>query len=422
MKYSCRCIAFIAVTILLLNACKFEDDDNTIKRVNKELFSLMKEYYLWYKYLPANIDYLDYSDPQELMDALRYEEYDKWSYVQTMEEFYQFSQGTMYGHGFSFGLDESGNIRVVYLFRNTQIANSGVKRGWIISEVNGTPVNTDNIRDLLGESKAGITNNILFLDENETPVNLTLTKEEIQITPVLHYEVINQDGTNIGYLVFEEFIRSAYHEFEEAFSLFNTQGIDELIVDLRYNTGGFVNVADTLAGWLVGKNYGNQVFTKTTYNDKYSQLNKTSRIPSINDGVSLNRIFFIGTEYTASASELVINGISPYVDVIIAGDTTHGKPVGMDGFRVGGYVAWPVTFSYYNANNEGEFYDGLPATLPAEDDITRNFGDPEESSLKVILDYISGEVVPMKAQQKKASRLSRFILPEKPISPYSKAF
>ncbi len=422
MKLCCRCVVFIAVTVLFLNACKIGDDDSAIKRVNKEIYTLMKEYYLWYDFLPSSVDYGDYSDPQEFMDALRYEEKDKWSYVQTMEEYYQFSEGKMYGHGFAFGLDESENIRVIYVFRNTLIAKSGVKRGWIISKVNGTYVNAENISKLLGQSKAGVTNNFVFLDENGDQVNLTLIKEEINITPVLHYEVIEQGSKSIGYLVFEEFIRPAYPEFEEAFSYFNTQGIDELIVDLRYNGGGFVNVADTLAGWLIGKNYGNQVFTKTRYNNKYSQFNETSRVPSINNGVSLNRIFFIGTYYTASASELVINGISPYVDVIIAGDSTHGKPVGMDGFRVGNYIAWPVTFSYYNSLDKGDFYDGLPALLPAEDDITRNFGDPEESSLKAILDYISGEATPMKSERKKGSSLSRVILPDKPISPYSKAF
>jgi C-terminal processing protease CtpA/Prc len=421
MKFICRFIVFTAAAVLLLNACKIEKD-NTDRLVNKEIYDLMKEYYLWYDYLPTGVDFGDYSDPQQFMEAIRYEEYDKWSYVQTLEEYFQFSEGKMYGHGFSFGLDESDNIRIVYVFRNTQIANSGVQRGWIISKVNGTSVNDENIRSLLGESKAGITNNFVFLDENGAPVNLALTKEEIQITPVLHYEVINQGDTKIGYLVFEEFIRPAYPEFEEAFSYFNTQGIDELIVDLRYNGGGFVNVADTLAGWLIGKDHSNQLFTETRYNRKYSQFNETSKVPAISNGVSLSRIFFIGTKYTASASELVINGVSPYVDVIIAGDTTHGKPVGMDGMRVGNYIAWPVTFSYYNANNQGDFYDGLLPELPAEDDITRNFGDPEESSLKVILDYIGGEVTPMKAERKRGSRLSRLILPDKPLSPYSKAF
>ncbi|MFO7369671.1 MAG: S41 family peptidase [Bacteroidales bacterium] len=421
MKFCCRYIVLIVVAALLLSACKIEKD-NTDKLVNKEVFNLMKEYYLWYNYLPTKVDYGAYSNPQELMDAVRYEELDRWSYVQTMEEFYQFSEGKFYGHGFSFGLDESGNIRIVYVFRNTQVANNGVQRGWIITKVNGTTATEDNIRGLLGESKAGITNTIAFLDENGAPVNLVLTKEEIQVTPVLHYEVIDQGDTKIGYLVFEEFIRPAYPEFEEAFNHFNAQGIDELIVDLRYNGGGFVNVADTLAGWLIGKDHGNQFFTETRYNNKYSQFNETSKVPAISNGVSLSRIFFIGTEYTASASELVINGISPYVDVIIAGDTTHGKPVGMDGFIVGNYVAWPVTFSYYNANNIGDFYNGLPATLPAEDDITRNFGDPEESSLKAILDYISGVAAPMKAERERGSRLSRLILPDKPISPYSKSF
>jgi carboxyl-terminal processing protease len=349
MKTYSKISIFLLIAIALFTSCR-KDEDDTIKQVNKEIYKTMQVYYLWYQYLPTSstVNPGDYNNPQEFIEAIRYPLYDKWSYVQTMEDYNQFSGGKMVGHGFSFGQDENENIRILYVYRNTQTAESGVKRGWIISKVNGTFVNSGNISDLIGDRVAGLTNDFVFIDENGVPVNLSLTKEQINVTPVLHYEVLNQGNTKIGYMVFEQFIRAAYPEFEEAFSYFNAQDIDELIVDLRYNGGGFVPVADTLAGWLIGKEHGNQLFSTLEYNEKFSRYNQSTKVPAMANGISVNRIFFIGTYYTASASELVINGVNPYVEVILAGDTTRGKPVGMNGFEIGDYMAWPVTFSYYN--------------------------------------------------------------------------
>ena len=104
--------------------------------------------------------------------------------------------------------------------------------------------------------------------------------------------------------------------------------------------------------------------------------------------MSLGRIFFIGTENTASASELIINGVEPFIGSVLAGTTTHGKPVGMYAIPISDYVTLPVCFKYTNKNHEGDFYNGIQPALPADDDITRDFGDPEETSLKTILDYI----------------------------------
>jgi C-terminal processing protease CtpA/Prc len=426
-----KLILFLLAAITL-NSCRLHDDsediigaDSTaaaIIAVNNAIYDLMKDVYLWNNYLPT-VTPSTYPTPDSLMEALMYSVYDKWSRVMRETEYAAyFEEGTMLGYGFGFGPDEAENIRISFLYRNTQTYNMGVKRGWIISKVNGSYANMDNIRELLGEPTVGLTNDITFLDENGDTVNLSLSKQIIKITPIVHYEVLNQGDSKIGYMVFQDFITAAYAELEEAFTYFANQSIDELIVDLRYNGGGSVFVADTLAGLLIGDNFADQPFVNLRYNRYYARYwNKTYDIPDIKSGLNLSRVFFIGTEYTASASELVINGLKPYTQAILAGSKTHGKPVGMNTWKIKNYVVLPVTFKYTNANNEGDFYDGLEPALPAGDDLTKDFGDPEEASLKAVLKYIETGAVPVKSTKSTGYR-AIIMEPKGPLGQYLKAY
>ena len=158
---------------------------------------------------------------------------------------------------------------------------------------------------------------------------------------------------------------------------------------MRYNGGGSVVVAEHLAGWLLGKNFAGQPFLYYQHNGNTAhELDTMYTVPANANGLNLSRIFFIGTENTASASELIIKGVEPFIGSILAGTPTHGKPVGMYAIPVSDYMTLPVCFKYTNKNHEGDFYNGIEPALPADDDITRDFGDPEEASLKAILDYI----------------------------------
>jgi len=419
-----RTVLFLLLFVFAITSCK-RDNDDTTEIVNREIYNLMNDYYLWYDKLPANIDPSAYATPSALMDALRYKTFDQWSVVITKTEYYQyFEEGKMIGHGFLLGLDENDNVRVAFVYRSNQAFDQGVKRGWIVSRVNGNSVNPSNVFNLLGESEIGIRNRITFIDEDGVVQELTLTKEEIEITPVIHYEVLNQNDTMIGYMVFQDFIDAANEELDEAFTLFASEGIDEMIVDLRYNGGGSVDVAEYLAGWLIGKNFGNQPFVNFRHNDKYAgEMDTTINVPAKANGLDLSRIFFIGTSSTASASELIINGVKPFVGSVLAGSATHGKPVGMYAipFINYDYVVLPVMFKYTNADDEGDFYEGLPVTLPAEDDLTKDFGDPEEGSLKTILDYIGTGIVPEKSTKSTAGR-KNLIESDKPVNQFLKAY
>jgi carboxyl-terminal processing protease len=394
--------------------------------VNNKMYDLMTEVYLWNDNLPPAPDPEDFS-PQEYMEALRYEQFDRWSYVSTYDEYAQyFEEGIMIGHGFSLGLDADDNIRIVIVYRGTEAFEKGIKRGWILTKINGAIAPPNNqLFEMLGPTQTGVENTLTFIDENGYTVDITLTKEELELTPVLHSEVIEQDGDIIGYMVFQDFIQSAYPELNEVFQSFSDSGINELIIDLRYNGGGYVDVAEFIAGWLIGKDFAGEPFLYYEHNailnkPPYS-LDTMYTVPAKSDGLSLDRIFFIGTENTASASELLITGTEPFLpNSMTAGSTTHGKPVGMYGYRISDYMAFPICFRYFNHDHEGDFYEGLPPDLPAEDDLTRDFGDPEEASLRAVLNYIATGAVPMKSASEIRSE-SRMITPTGPMGEYLRA-
>lgn len=412
-------LAFIGI---LFVACS-KDDNSHIEHVNTEIYDMMKEVYLWNDYMSYKLDPGSYKTPVAFMEALRYEVYDKWSTVITKEEYNQyFEEGTMVGHGFSMGLDESENVRIVFIYRNNQAYNKGVRRGWIVSKINGAAVTPSNVFDLLGDSKAGITNNITFIDGNGVSKDISLTKEEISLTPVLHYAVLQKNEHKIGYMVFQDFIETAYDEIDEVFNTMTQAGITDMIVDLRYNGGGSVDVAEHIAGWLIGKNFAGQPFIRYQHNGLLASngFDTVINVPANANGLSFNRLFFIGTQNSASASELLINGVDPFVETIMAGSATHGKPVGMYVIPIEEYMTLPVCFKYTNKNFVGDFYNGLAPDIAADDDITRDFGDPEEASLKAIINYIDG------AGQLKSTGAEAFpgvlLNPEGPMGDYLKAY
>jgi C-terminal processing protease CtpA/Prc len=359
------------------------------------------------------------------MEELRYDEYDRWSVVITKEEYNQyFEEGIMIGHGFMAGLDEGENIRIALVYPTTQAYEEGIRRGWIVSKINGTVATPANFFELQGEAELGVTNTFTFIDLNGTTINITLSKEEIEISPVVHYEVLEQGTDRIGYLVFQDFIETANEQLDRVFESFHLAGINEIIVDLRYNGGGSVEVAEHLASWLIGRDFADQPLIHYQHNLNLAASEDTTiNITGNPAGLSLNRVFFIGTQHTASASELMIKGLEPYVESVLAGSNTHGKPVGMYAFefRDYDYVVLPVCFKYTNADYEGDFYEGLSPSLPAEDDLTRDFGDPEEASLQAVLNYIETGAVPLKTTRY-AGYPARLIESDHAINQYLKAY
>ncbi len=417
-----KSLLVVALLVIIISCEKDNDKDYDKVAVNREIYFDMLDIYLWYEYLPA-VNFADYATPELFLEALRYKPLDKWSVVLTKEQFNQyFEEGKMIGHGISLAVDEANKIRIAFVYRSTQAYNNGVRRGWIINKVNGTLATPSNVMSLLGEQEIGIRNNIEFLNEQNNPVTLNLTKEEISITPVLYYDTINWNSEVIGYMVFQDFIDAAKTELDEAFTFFSQTGVNDIIIDMRYNGGGSVEVAQYLSGWIIGKEFSGNPLVKFKHNIKNSRYDTTLNVPANANGFSLNRLYFIGTRSTASASELIINGAKPYVQVFLGGDSTHGKPVGMYALplKSADFVLLPVSFKYTNADDEGDFYDGLVPNFLSPDDITKDFGNPEENSLESMLNYITTGT-PSYKDEKSAGKVT-FIERTDPVGVYLKAF
>lgn len=383
----------IFIVIIALTACD-DDDNNNGKNidVNQELLNLMDSYYLWYNQMPV-VNPQDYSNPAELMDALRVNPPDKWSYVTTRAEFEAYyNQAAYVGFGFGSGFDADGNLYISFVFKSSPLAAEGVGRGWQILTIDGETPTTNNYSDLIGASEVGVSKTFVFKSPGGENYEYTFTKNEISMNTVLFDSVYTYGTSKVGYFVLESFIDKTKEELNTVFSNFKSAGVNELIVDLRYNGGGEVIVSKYLANLIGGSVAFGKVYATSAHNDKHSDLNCSYLFSAESNSLSLNRVIFITTSGTASASELVINGLKPFMDVALVGKNTHGKPVGMYIFTFNDPdIDWafvPVCFSMYNANNEGDYYNGLQVTVAANDDILVPFGDTDESSLNASLSYL----------------------------------
>jgi carboxyl-terminal processing protease len=406
MKFMKKLILLALTILLIFSACKKEennppiiiDDELTDAMARDSLYFLMKQWYYWYNLMPAVVKE-DYSDPYELMNAMRYKELDKWSFVADYNEFIAEMQGEFVGHGIRIGLDDELNARIAMIYSRSPLYTEGVRRGWIIKSINGYDIaqilqDGDAVayNDALGPSTAGITNTFIFGKPDGTEVQISSTKQSFTINSVLLYDTLNlSDGKSAGHLVFESFIQPSPEELDEAFEYFKACNVNDLILDLRYNSGGYLYVAQLLSSYIAGNGLATSgsVFAILKYNDKNQQYNESFRFESTDWPLSLTRVVVISTRLTASASEAVMNGLKPYLQVISVGDTTYGKPVGMNGWSIGEkYFYWPVTFKMVNNNNEGDYFDGIPPQKIAGDDITHDFDDRNELCLKEAIQYL----------------------------------
>lgn len=353
----------------------------------------MQEIYLWYRQLP-DLDPAAYDSPEAYLDAVRLRPLDNtFSYIQSRavsDAF--FSDSQFIGMGLSFAVI-GGELRVLQVFADSPAEAAGLDRGSRVDVVNGQSVTSllaaDTLNDALGPSEVGFTVTMTFETRAGLKREATLRKRLVTIPTVSLTRVFEVEGRRVGYVFFRNFVRPSVAALDQAFSTLRDAGVSELVLDLRYNGGGLVDVAVHLASLIGGAPVRDQVFSETRHNDRNRRLNTIERFTAPLQSLSLQRVIVVATQSSASASELVINGLRPFLPVVVVGDRTYGKPVGQYVFPFCDKVLAPVSFSTVNAAGQGDYFDGLPADCPAGDDIGHALGDPNETSLATALSYLA---------------------------------
>jgi len=412
-----KIVVFALVISGLLSAC-ISHNNGTYRVENRWIYNTLSDYYLWYDEID-NGDIPTEMYPEDYFYSLLYDEKDHWSYISDDYEALETElEGTPTSMGYSpaFGyMNGTTDVFMIveYVYPDSPADRAGLKRGDIVVKVNGTQLNEDNYADLFYASSQVLTLGE-YVDSyiQAASKKLTMVAEVIEVDPVLFDTVYSDNGISTGYMVITEFISPETFDaaIDESFASFKSAGISELIIDLRYNGGGYISSAQWLASSIVkSEAYENeQVLTYLEYNDKVDALlssdEKQVNFTTPNISLNLNKVYFLTTSGTASASELVIVGLQPYIDVVTVGENSHGKYTGMwlipdtqDPPRHN-WAMLPVVLRYSNASGYTDFEDGLTPNYYVDDNLLNSvpFGDTSDPVLAQALYLTNGVLASLK--------------------------
>jgi carboxyl-terminal processing protease len=434
-----KVILLSTLFLLLFSNSSCEKDDLEVPaelKINDFVWKGMNQYYLWQAEVPnladnrfGNQDDLNnflkgYTDPIALFNSLRIDNsIDRFSFITND---YSVLEGVLSGNTLNNGVDYglryvSGNSGPIfgwvrYIIPNSDASTKDIQRGDIFYAVNGTPLTASNFQSLL----SGTTYTLNLADFNNGAItpngqSVSLTKTQLPENPVFFTSVINQGTNKIGYIMYNGFFSSYENQLNAAFAQLKAQNVTHLILDLRYNSGGSIATATRLASMITGQFTG-AVFAKQQWNaklDAYWNENNPSSLfnyftTTLGNGttinsLNLNKVYVLTTRSTASASELVINGLKSHIQVVQIGDKTTGKNVGSvtlydsPNFSSQGrsashkYAMQPIVLKTVNSVGFGDYQTGLVADYSFLEDYGNlgEIGNTSEPMLAQALTIIS---------------------------------
>lgn len=436
-----KIIALFLLLSVSFQSC-FEDFDDNIQNITaldiqNFIYSAMN---IWYLYKPDVPDLANdrfgtqnelnefletFTTPEDLFDALNAPQ-DRFSFIvddyRVLEAALagiSLSNGMEYGLVFYPGSETNVFGFVRYVIPNSDAAQKGVERGMIFNTIDGAQI-TDQNFTLLRELNSYDIGLASFDGTNITPTGetITLNKSELLENPIHIATTLTVEGQKIGYLMYNGFTGDFDEQLNDVFGNFQAENLSELIIDLRYNSGGSVRSAIDLSSMVTGQFTG-QIFSTEVWNPELQDIfeendpeslinrfNNTIRTGAAINSLNLNRVFILTSRSTASASELVINGLDPYIEVIQVGATTTGKFQASTTFYDGPppnfkrseanpshfYAIQPLIFTSANANGVTGFVDGIPPTIEFPEDLTNLgiLGELNEPLLEAALNEIFG--------------------------------
>ena len=330
-------------------------------------------------------------------------------------------------YGFAPVYIATNDLRVKFVYPGSPADAAGLKRGYQITSVNGsTNIGYSNVNYVSNAYSANTTITLTLKKPDGTSFNASVTATNYKVNPVLKTSVFDLgNGNKVGYLVFNSYVALAnvQSSLDNIFSTFVSNGVNNLIIDLRYNGGGYVETAEYIDNLIAPSSANGSTMYTAYYNSNLTsgnitllknqvrrdpannQLYNYSQIDySVNGNLvkytkkgsltGLTKVVFLVSGSTASASELTINNLRPYMNVQLIGTTTYGKPVGFFDININKYTLYTPEFETKNSNGQGGYYTGMvpgSTDYPGKttyDDVTKDFGDTSEGMLATALSYL----------------------------------
>jgi len=383
----------LVVILLIASAFPAAAQDCSVIGQNTFVRDTLEDFYLWYRELP-DADPALFDSPEAFLEAVRFRPIDNtFSFLSSRASTQAFFSNSQFiGVGFSFRQLGPEELRVSQVFPESPASEAGLTRGSYLLAIDGRPVAdliaSGELGAALGPSEIGFTLELTWRSFAGEESTKRMTKRAVTIPTVSQTAVFDVNGLPVGYIHFRNFVEPSIAALDAAFAEFQRRGVVDLILDVRYNGGGLINVATHLASLIGGMRTNTQVFTEFRYNDKHPDLNRKERFEDPPRAIDAPRVVVITSRASASSSELVINGLEPFIPVTLVGRPTFGKPVGQLGFEFCDKALFPVSFSLVNARGEGEFFGGLPVDCVARDGLNKPLADPEEASLAEALFFL----------------------------------
>ena len=454
--------------LLVASACQDDDNGQQIppgtraEQTADSIFLYARELYRWYDALPdyTTVNPRQYVAGSDNLKSLQKELFTltqyainpttglpyetsvlpgqpKYSFLQYIPDAFPTGRASatppgnsLYGFGLETAVLSTGELYIRQTLPGSPAATAGLHRGQHIIAINGEAIDVQSNEDLEKIRKAWI-NPSLTIAVHGQEQEIILSQASYAANPVSTYTLLDTPGGTAGYLALNSFppLATAQASLDHVFSDFATAGITHLIIDLRYNAGGYTETAEYLLGLLAPTRVQGAILYTEHYNKllqqrqapiltrqrlldangnaipykgRYATYADVDYSPEANTYTltkhgaleTITDVTFITTAETASASELVIHALRPHLRVRQVGTTSYGKPVGFFPVTIDQYLLWMPTFNITNATGDGDYYNGLPPDIVASDDITHNFGDPQEASLATALSHTGSSRLP----------------------------